>query len=114
MTLREKLDEKVKTSPTPMWEEIESIFLSIDPMRLKDGVTLTIFKKDASSRIYYEPEITTAEKLLASGKASTSFSRDYTISDLEKALKIAQENGMKVTCLIGGLLYWISYTPSWK
>ena len=106
MTLREKLDEKLKTSPTPMWKELEDIFLSIDPLDLEKGVKVSVFKNGNFSKICYKPSTT-------EGNVGTPFSSDYTIADLNTVIEIAKENGLQVTILDEGWHYEFSYFPTW-
>ena len=107
MTLREKLDEKIKTPPTPMWEELEAIFLSVKPELLKEGIQVSVFKNGAFARICYKLSST-------EGKMGKSFSGYYTIKDLETVVQIARENGIEVNVLQEEWNYEFIYTPSWK
>ena len=88
MTLKEKLNEKIKQdSVQSLWNEVESIFLSADYATLQKGVSMQIFKNCDNSPLFY---------ILGYGSTGTKFSSDYDLDTVERMIPICEENGIDV------------------
>lgn len=78
----------------------------MDPSNLKKGVKVSVFKNGTFSKISYK--LSTTE-----GNVGSQFSRDYTIADLNTVIRIAKENGLKVSIIEEVWQYEFFYMPTW-
>ena len=107
MTLREKLDNKIKkVEIEKMYEEIEDIFLEFDTEELAKGVAIKIFS-DISKNIFYQ------KSSIKENDVTRIFSEKYRIETFEKMIPLLVENGLEVEyCRINGVINAkITYKP---
>ena len=90
MTLRKKLDNKIKKAEAErFYKEKEDIFLKFDAEELSKGVTIKIFSDD-SKDIFYQ-------KISSEGKKTTrTFDEKYKIETFERVVPILVKNGLEV------------------
>lgn len=90
MTLREKLDNKVKKAEVErFFKEIEEIFLKFDVEELSRGVTIKIFSDD-SKDIFYQKNSSEEENI------TRIFCEKYKIETFEKMIPLLVKNGLEV------------------
>ena len=106
MTLQEKLDGKLPSLSTLMWQELEKVFLGVETEHLPAGVTVSVYKNTISSRFCYSLKS-------SNSNVGTKFSYDFDFDILEKVIKIAEENGLKVETNEKGSFYDFIYLPPW-
>ena len=107
MTLREKLDNKIKKAEKErFYREIEEIFLKFDAEELSEGAAIKIFS-DVSQNIFYQKSSDDEKNI------TRTFDEKYRIETFEKVVPILVKNGLEVEyCKINGVINAkITYKP---
>lgn len=108
MTLKEKLDGKLPPLSSKIWDELESVFLSIEPKQLAEGVTISVYKNADKSHFCYNPDFTGTP-------LGTPFSLNFNTETLNEVISIAKNNGIVVEEVNDASNYYkFIYTPTWK
>lgn len=108
MTLKEKLDGKLPPLSSVIWNELESVFLDIEPKQLSKGVTISVYKNATKSHFCYNPDFLETPQ-------GTMFSLDFDTETLNEVISIAEANGIVVEKVNDTSKYYkFIYAPSWK
>ena len=105
-TLQEKLDEKLPSLSTLVWQELEKVFLGVENELLPTGVTVSVYKNASSPKFCYLLES-------SNSKVGTNFTYNFDFDVLEKVINSAKENGLKVETVEKGSFYKFIYLPPW-
>lgn len=88
MTLREKLDLKIKReSRKALYKEIEEIFLQASLEELLNGMTVEVFSKDSDELFY---------KKNSEEKVIKTFRGEYKPKTVEEVVRILKKEGLEV------------------
>lgn len=108
MTLKEKLDGKLPPLSAKIWDELESVFLDIEPNQLSKGVKISVYKNADKSHFCYNPDF--RETTLG-----TPFSLNFNTETLNEVISIAKANGIVVEKVNDTSNYYkFIYIPTWK
>lgn len=88
MTLREKLDLKIKKeSRKALYKEIEEIFLQASLEELLNGMTIEVFSNDSNELFY---------KKSSEEKVIKAFRREYKLKTFEEVVQNLKKEGLEV------------------